>query len=520
MLPDFATIILSYFFLIGGMIILYTGLCRYLDKERNQLHNYLILVLFILIHAYLTYVYPDIQLRVVNYSFALIYICAQGSWLMLRRVENDLRPATRPAGIVFILLCIVSIAQIAVNLTIPKTHDIFVSGFFNLIAILMYQILFIALTFALFLLVSRRLSMELEQELSQRLQAQEELRQSEEKFAKAFQTSPYAIAITRMKDGKFIEINDAFATLTGYSRAEVMAESSIGLKLWVNQQDREGVVSSLSQGVPVIGKEFLFRKKNGEILTGLFSSRSIQLNQQPCLLSSINDITERKQVERELNKSLQILRDTGELAKIGGWEFDVATQDQIWTEEVYRIHEVDMNYKPTASKGIDFYAPASRPIIELAVQRAVEYGEPFDLELEIITAKGNLRWVHAVGKADQENGKVLGTFQDITERKRAEEKIHLNETRLMSLLEIMQHRSKTTQEFLDYALNEVIKLTQSKIGYIYFYYEDRRQFVLNTWSKDVMKECSIANPETCYELEKTGVWGEAVRQRKPLRFPG
>ena len=104
----------------------------------------------------------------------------------------------------------------------------------------------------------------------------------------------------------------------------------------------------------------------------------------------------------------------------------------------------------------------------------------------------------------------------VIERKRAEEQIHLNETRLKSLLNIMQYRTKTTQEFLDYALNEVIKLTQSRIGYIYFYHEDRRQFVLNTWSKDVMKECTIANPQTCYELEKTGIWGEAVRQRKSI----
>lgn len=515
--PNFASIVLANVFIIAGTVILYKGLGFYVGKVIRQWHNYAMIAVFALVHSYLTYVYPDIALRTANLSLALFYICAQCSWLMLRGVKPDLRVATRATGIVFILFCLVSLSQVAVNLTIPKTHNIFVSGFSNLIAVLIYQILFVALTFALFLMVSRRLSMELEQELSQRLKAQEELRQSEEKFAKAFQTSPYAIVITRMKDGKFIDINDAFVTLTGYSRAEAMAESTIGLKLWVNQKDREEVVSSLSNGVPVKGREYRFRKKNGEILTGLFYSQLIQLNQdEPHLLSSINDITDRKQSEKELKKSLQILRDTGSMAKIGGWEFDVATQEQVWTEEVYRIHEVDMTYKPTVSKGIDFYTPLSKPVIELAVQRAIEYGEPFDVELEIITAKGNHRWVHAVGKADQGQGKIIGTFQDITARKQAEEQIRLNETRLRSLLDIMQHRSKTTQEFLDYALDEAIKITQSKIGYIYFYNEDSRQFILNTWSKDVMKECTITNPQTCYELDKTGIWGEAVRQRKPI----
>jgi diguanylate cyclase (GGDEF)-like protein len=121
-----------------------------------------------------------------------------------------------------------------------------------------------------------------------------------------------------------------------------------------------------------------------------------------------------------------MLNEMGAIAKVGGWEFDTESQKQVWTKELYRIHEVDESYEPTVSKGIEFYAPESRPVIERAVQRAIEYGEPFDVELEIITAKGNHRWVHASGKLDRERGTkkiISGTFQDITERKQAEEKI-------------------------------------------------------------------------------------------------
>ncbi|HIJ80638.1 MAG TPA: GAF domain-containing protein [Desulfuromonadales bacterium] len=92
----------------------------------------------------------------------------------------------------------------------------------------------------------------------------------------------------------------------------------------------------------------------------------------------------------------------------------------------------------------------------------------------------------------------------------------INEKRLRSIVSILQYRADSIQEFLDHALNEAIKLTDSRIGYIYFYLEESRQFVLNSWSNDVMKECSVVNPQTCYELDKTGIWGEAVRQRKPI----
>ncbi len=92
----------------------------------------------------------------------------------------------------------------------------------------------------------------------------------------------------------------------------------------------------------------------------------------------------------------------------------------------------------------------------------------------------------------------------------------LNEERLESLLRIVNFQASDTQVWLDFALDEAIHLTQSKIGYIYHYHEDRREFVLNTWSKGVMDICSINKPQTIYHLDKTGIWGEAVRQRRPI----
>jgi PAS domain S-box-containing protein len=84
------------------------------------------------------------------------------------------------------------------------------------------------------------------------------------------------------------------------------------------------------------------------------------------------------------------------------------------------------------------------------------------------------------------------------------------------LNEIYAHEGDSQQEFLDFALHQVLKLSESKYGYIYFYDEETKLFHLNSWSKDVMKDCEVIDPQTCYELDKTGFWGEAVRQRNPL----
>jgi len=133
------------------------------------------------------------------------------------------------------------------------------------------------------------------------------------------------------------------------------------------------------------------------------------------------EIAHRQQIEKALQNNRQLLAETEKIGKVGGWEFDIDTGKQSWTEEIYNIHELDLTYDPTLATGINFYTPASRPIIEQAVQRAIEHGEPFALDLEIITARGNLRSVHAIGKVDQKRRRVYGFFQDITDRKQVEE---------------------------------------------------------------------------------------------------
>ncbi|MEE4355974.1 MAG: two-component regulator propeller domain-containing protein, partial [Desulfococcaceae bacterium] len=169
------------------------------------------------------------------------------------------------------------------------------------------------------------------------------------------------------------------------------------------------------------------------ILTGLVFMLFFSLHRwRVYAMNQRNILLEHQVAERteELRESESLLKEMEKTARIGGWELDAETQKLTWTDEVYRIHEVDSDYEPTVSKGIDFYAPESGPLITNAVQRAIEYGEPFDLELQFITAKGKCLWVHTIGRAYQENGKTLkvgGIFQDITERRQTEENLRQSE---------------------------------------------------------------------------------------------
>jgi PAS domain S-box-containing protein len=116
-------------------------------------------------------------------------------------------------------------------------------------------------------------------------------------------------------------------------------------------------------------------------------------------------------------------------------------------------------------------------------------------------------------------GSLIGLrwlIRNISQRKEAEDEIRPTEARLEALLKISQYRPASIQALLDFALEEAIALTDSRIGYVYHYDEVTREFRLNSWSQEVMKQCTITKPQTVYQLDKTGLWGEAVRQAKPI----
>ena len=123
------------------------------------------------------------------------------------------------------------------------------------------------------------------------------LRQSEEKFSKVFQTSPYAIVITSVVNGLIMDVNDAFVEIMGIERRECVGRSTLELDLWVNPEDRLQVLDEMRRERKITGREIQFRKKTGGLLTGLFSAQRLWVNGELCTLSSIQDITARKLAE-------------------------------------------------------------------------------------------------------------------------------------------------------------------------------------------------------------------------------
>ena len=163
----------------------------------------------------------------------------------------------------------------------------------------------------------------------------------------------------------------------------------------------------------------------------------------------LTEIAERQRIEEALRKSESILAETQSAANVGGWELTLADKHLFWTEEVYRIHEVEKDYVPTLETAIEFYTPESRQVLSQAIERTMQTGRPYDLQLEFVTAKGRHIWVRTVGKADFERGTVvrlLGAFQDVTEQKRIQDAVRESEEFNRSII----NNSRDCIEVLDF----------------------------------------------------------------------
>lgn len=160
----------------------------------------------------------------------------------------------------------------------------------------------------------------------------------------------------------------------------------------------------------------------------------------------VTDVSEQKRTETRLRENqialerqARILDQTQQAARVGGWELDLRKAEMFWTAEMYRIHDVSpetFSVDPTSAVGI--YAPEYQERVSSAIQRAIATGEPYDLEVEVVTHSGRRIWTRTVGHPVFEDGmpvKLYGSFQDITSQKLAEHQVRAAEAEYRSLYE-------------------------------------------------------------------------------------
>jgi PAS domain S-box-containing protein len=135
------------------------------------------------------------------------------------------------------------------------------------------------------------------QDITERKQAEAALRESEERFSKAFHSSPQPMSITTLEEGRYVDVNDRFLETSGYTREEVIGHTSLELNVWETPAARDKIINPLREGQSVRNTETKFGTKSGEFRLFLSSAELVDLSGQPCVLMASSDITDRKRAE-------------------------------------------------------------------------------------------------------------------------------------------------------------------------------------------------------------------------------
>jgi PAS domain S-box-containing protein len=264
------------------------------------------------------------------------------------------------------------------------------------------------------------------QDITDRKKVEEALRESEERFSKAYKTSPISFMIANFEDGRIIEVNDAFSNISGFTREEALTSSTLILNMWVHEEDRQHMITTLHDGRAVVRQETLLRAKNGNILTVLLSAQVIQLSHRNCIISSIEDITARKHAEEDLRESedkyrsiFENVQDVYYETTIDGVIIDVSPSISILSKGLYKREE--LIGQPMDSFYVD---PKERVQMIDELKKNTSVG---DFEIKLRNKDGSIIYCSISSKLQFDSGgspeKLIGSLRDITERKHFEKEL-------------------------------------------------------------------------------------------------
>jgi PAS domain S-box-containing protein len=290
-------------------------------------------------------------------------------------------------------------------------------------------------------------------DITDRKKAEEALRQSEQHLSTVFHSSPTGIFITRLSDGLFLDVNEAFLQVIGYSKDEVIGHTSPELNIWINPEDREQMVNILREQGHTENREIKLRHKSGEIVDLLSSTLPLERSREHCVLGAITNITARKQMEEELRKArdeleLRVKERTAQLAQQAALldlandailVRDLDSRITFWNQGAEETY--GWTKKQALGKAVHILLKTEFPKLLEEIEADVIRQEQWEGELIHTKQDGTQitiasRWV----LQRDDNGNPMGILEinrDITPRKKLENIITAERQRLYDVLETL-----------------------------------------------------------------------------------
>ncbi|MFN4118247.1 EAL domain-containing protein [Acidovorax sp.] len=272
-------------------------------------------------------------------------------------------------------------------------------------------------------------------------EVEDALRTSEAKYTTFYQTLPDPAGISRISDGRYIDVNPAFCEVLGLPREQIIGRTSNELKIWASEQERERLVATFRRDGKV-DRLPLVAQRQGARLPGLMSARSVLVNGENCFVFVFHDMSEAQRTSDELHALNSLLQQAGRLARLGAWEDQRGKGLVYWSDVCFDIHGLPPG-SPLPHDYIDRHvAPAYREPLRNNFRLSILERREWSMEIEVLHTDGRLVWVRAMGEPVIENGRVTrvrGVMQDIDEAKRAEQRLRQSEERFSRIFHLMPY---------------------------------------------------------------------------------
>jgi PAS domain S-box-containing protein len=305
------------------------------------------------------------------------------------------------------------------------------------------------------------------------------LRESQERFAKAFNSGPLVFTLSSLRDGRLVEVNQTFVDVTGYTREEAIGKTSLELGLWTSSRDRDEEMGAVREIGHVRNLEYSFRTRNGEEIIGLLSAEKIEIGGEPFALSVIQDISGRKQAEESLRQSEVKYRTLFDSMDEGYCIIEVIFDENDRPID-YRFTEVNSAFERqsgmhdvTGKRMLEFVSDIEGHWLE-NYGRVAKTGQPIRFANEY---KSLHRWfdVYAFKPSEAGENLVAVLFTDITSRVRVEESL--------------RESSEFNQDVIDSITSHIAVLDEN--GEITAINEAWRQFAVDNGADWTMKGIGV-----------------------------
>ncbi|RPD40019.1 PAS domain S-box protein [Chitinophaga barathri] len=274
---------------------------------------------------------------------------------------------------------------------------------------------------------------------------QEELLEKSQQRLSAFFEHSQGLMSTHDLEGNFLSVNIAGASLLGYATGEMKHMNLRDIMPPSHHPEFEKYLENIRENGRASGQMTTIHR-NGSRRIWMYNNILEQgLSEEPFIIANAIDITDRYLLEKDLARTTEMLEQTNQVARVGGWVAEMAKEKIYWTHVTKELHGVPASYEPDLQSAVGFFKKGeSQTAVMRAINRAMRTGEGWDMEVQIITRQGEERWVRTQGHAELEDGvckRLYGSYQDINEKKLAQLEV-ANSRRLLQ--DVMQSASEVS----------------------------------------------------------------------------